>query len=155
MNPFLEAWQAALSAEQQAVFGYGLLGPHLPSAEQPRAMAAQTAHEGVRDAIGAAMGAVGVTPVTPAADYPALYPVRSSAQALALTARLEDDCATAYRVLYLAAAIDPSAAARAKLPDAPSRRHEAQAGLTSAAVTAARWRKIADIVPASRAFPGI
>jgi hypothetical protein len=151
----IEAWQGALAAEQQAVFGYSLLGPHLPIPDQAQAAASQAAHEQVRDAVSAAMLTVEINPVAPAADYPSLYPVHTSAQALALAPRLEDECGVAWRVLYLASALDPAAAVKADLPDVPARRREAQVGLTAAAVAAARWRKIAGVVPASRPFPGI
>ena len=155
MNPFLDAWQGALAAEQQAVFGYGLIGPHLDGGDQPRALTSQNAHEAARDAIMAAMTAAGIEPVNAKADYPALYPVSTSAQALAVAARLEDACATGWRVLYLAAAIDPSAAKQAGYPDVAARRTESQHGLTAAAISGARWRKIAGTVPATRAFPGV
>jgi hypothetical protein len=155
MNPFIDAWQAALIAEHQAVFGYGLLGPRLAAGDRARAAAAQAAHEAARDAVEAAMTALGIIPTQPAPDYPQLHPANTPEQARALAIRLEEDCATAWRVLYLAAAVDPAAAAKAKLPDAPQRRHEAQAGLTAAAVAAAAWRKLAGVVPASRTFPGV
>lgn len=155
MNPFIDAWQGALAAQQQAVFGFGLLGPHAPSGRQPDVLAAQTDHELIRDTITAAMVAAGVVPVHAKPDYPALYPVDTTTQALALAAHLEDACAVAWRVLYLASAVDSSAATKAGLPGAPARRTEAQHGLTAAAIAATRWRKIAGIVPASRPFPGI
>jgi len=155
MIEFTAAWQGALIAQHQAVFGYGLLGPHLSGADQPRALAAQAAHESFRDAISAAMAGAGLSPAHAAADYPSLYPVSNAAQAVALAARLEDDCATAWRVLYAATALDQAEAARAKIPDATSRRREAQAGLDASAVAAARWRKVAGAVPASRPFPGL
>jgi len=151
MTAFADAWQAALGAQQQAVFGYGLLGPHLSGTDQPRALAAQVAHETSRDAISMAMTQAGVAPANAAADYPGLYPVADAASALKLAARLEDDCASAWRVLYAAAASDSPS----DVPGATARRREAQAGLTAAAVTAARWRKIDKVVPASRAFPGL
>ena len=153
MTAFTDAWRAALVAEYQAVFGYALLGPRLPEAEQGQALACQTAHEGTRDAVETAMAAVAVTPAPAAADYPALYPVTTATQALTLAARLEDDCAEAWRLLYLAAAVD---AVDAKgLPGPADRRREAQAALSASAVRAARWRKTAGVVPASRPFPGI
>ena len=151
MSDFESAFQAALTAEYQAVFGYALLGPHLPEAEQGRALSCETAHEAIRDAALAAMAAASIKPDEPAADYPTLYPVGSASQAYALAARLEDDCAQAWRVLYLSVAVDGGSAP----PDATARRRDAQAALTSAAVRAARWRKIAGVVPASQPFPGI
>jgi len=151
MTALTDAWQAALAAQQQAVFGYGVLGPHLAGADKPRALAAQMSHEATRDSISDAMARSGITPGKAPADYPSLYPVNDSAAALKLAARLEDDCATAWRVLYATAATDSSHSTA----DALARRREAQAGLSAAAVAAARWRKIDKVVPASRAFPGL
>jgi hypothetical protein len=48
--------------------------------------------------------AAGLVPVAPEADYPALYPVSDAAAARALAARVEDDCAGAWRYLYAQAA---------------------------------------------------
>ncbi len=148
-GPLEDAWQAALAAEHQALFGYGVLGPHLSNADTDLAYTCVGAHETLRDTTTAAIGAAGLTPVTPLADYPALYPVDDDASARRLAIRLEDDCALAWRFLYLQAASQPSARAMTVL------RRSAQAGLTGSAVRAARWRALADPGHASIAFPGI
>jgi hypothetical protein len=148
MTALEDAWQAALAAEDEAVFGYGLLGPQLSGADRDRAAADAGAHEALRDDTAAAIGAAGLTPVPPLADYPALYPVDDSAAALKLALRLEDGCAGAWRFLYLQAAGSTSARA-GRL------RGSAQAGLTASAVRGARWR--AQVTPAhpSTPFPGL
>jgi hypothetical protein len=144
-----EAWQGALAAEQRAAFGYGLLGAHLHgSARLPLAISCSNAHEQLRDRTAEAIAAAGLTPVAPAADYPDLYPVTSSAQAVALAPKLEDDCAAAWRYLYAAAASTPGSAARAL-------RAPAQTALTASAVRAVRWRKVSDPSAAAVAFPGV
>ena len=148
MSAVLAAWQAALAAEHQAVFGYALLGPRLSGNDQQLAVASSDAHERLRDATEAAISAHGVTPSSPLADYPALYPVKSHAAARALAIRLEDECAVAWRYLYLRAASSTGAPAR------PARK-AAQHALTSSAVRGAQWRVIATPNAATEPFPGL
>ena len=150
MSAFEPAWQAGLLAEYEAVFAYSVLGPRLSPADQPRARDCQAAHEAVRDAVTAAMTAAGITPAPAPADDAGLSPLPSPAAALALAARIEDDCATAWRAAYAMAA-----APGARVTDGLVRRREAQGALSASAVRAARWRKIGGVVPASRPFPGI
>ncbi|HEV7203394.1 MAG TPA: DUF4439 domain-containing protein [Jatrophihabitans sp.] len=140
------AWQAALSAEQQAVFGYALLGPILAAKDRGRAETATGDHEATRDATSAALLAAGHSPVPPAADYPALYPVPDAAAARRLAVRLEDSCAAAWRYLYERAAAAPAGNAL---------RGVAQDALTASAVRAAQWRALIDPSRATTPFPGI
>lgn len=147
MTGLRPAWQAALAAEHQAVFGYALLGPHLSGADQRLAVAFSDAHETLRDATEAAMATHRVAPVSPRADYPALYPVASRGAARALAIRLEGDCAAAWRYLYLQAASTTGA-----LPHAL--RSSAQQALTASAVRAAQWRALVSPGHATQAFPG-
>ena len=98
------AWQAALAAEHQAAFGYPLLGPQLSGADRELARRCQDEHESLRNATSARLAAAGLDPVAPLGDYPALYPVVGVRAARALAVRLEDECATAWRYLYAAAA---------------------------------------------------
>lgn len=141
----LAAWQGALAAEQEAVFGYGLLGPHLRGTSQlTLAISCSNAHEALRDVTAASIAAAGATPVAPAADYPQLYPVVTAMQARALAGRLEQSCAAAWRYLYAVAAQSVAGW------DAGARR-SAQSALTASAVRAVQWRGAA----APPAFPGI
>jgi hypothetical protein len=143
-NAVVDAWQAALAAEQQAAFGYALLGPRLPTSQQQLAYAAQLAHEATRDATAVAIARAGTTPQAPAGDYPALYPRASSPRTLA--AELEDYCAAAWRFLYAqAATVKADTAVRT----------QAQSALIASAVRATHWRKLSGAVPAVRAFPGL
>jgi cytosine/adenosine deaminase-related metal-dependent hydrolase len=142
------AWQAALAAEHQAVFGYALLGPHLSGADQQLAVANSDAHESLRNRTEDSLGAAGLTPVAPRADYPTLYPVPSARAARALAVRLEDACASAWRFLYAQAASGAGAGATGL-------RTSAQSALTASAVRASRWRVIVDPARPTTAFPGI
>jgi hypothetical protein len=147
MTPVDAAWRAALAAEHQAVFGYGLLGPRLAGAQQQLAAASSDAHESLRDTTAASMARSRVAPVAPLADYPALYPVPDAAHGRALAVRLEDACAAAWRYLYLRAASDPGPAAQAL-------RAPAQAALTASAVRGARWRAQLSPAQPTQPFPG-
>jgi hypothetical protein len=140
------AWQSALAAEQRATFGYGVLGPQLKGSDQALAVACSDAHEQLRESTAASLQAAQVTPVAPAADYPDLYPVRSAAAARALAVRLEDECAAAWRYLYLAAA---------QTPGPSGARTAAQAALTASAVRATKWRASVNPGAATTPFPGI
>lgn len=145
MSNLDRAWQAALAAEHQAVFGYGLLGPRLRGTQHTLAMSCAAAHEALRDATEAAMAGSGLQPESPRVDYPALYPVSDAGQARALATRLEDDCAAAWRYLYAQAA---RAAATARIA-------QAQAALTASAVRATQWRVLVSPTDATRPFPGV
>ena len=143
----LDAWQAALAAEHQAVFGYGLLGPHLPAAQQGRAHDAQAAHIELRNTTAAAIAASGKVPVPAQADYAALYPVASAKAAQKLATALEDAAAAAWRYFYAELADDATAPA--------TLRAQAQAALTASAVRATQWRVVAGARVPTVAFPGI
>ena len=143
MSALVDAWQAALAAEQQAVFGYGLLGPRLAAADRALGAACAAAHAALREATAQGIAAAGNTPTAPEADYPALYPVVDAAAARRLALRLEDDCARAWRYLF------GRAAAR------PALRSPAQANLTASAVRGVQWRRLVTPEHPSIAFPGL
>jgi hypothetical protein len=139
------AWQGALAAEHEAVFAYGLLGPRLTSTEL--AVACADAHETLRDATTEAIASAGLVPVPPASDYPQLYPVPDADAARTLAVRVEDNCATTWRYLYLVAASTSGV-------DARRLRSTAQDALTASAVRAVRWRMQLTPKDATRPFPG-
>lgn len=175
------AWQAALAAEHEAIFGYDVLGPRLRPPDQPLARRSQNAHRALRDAIEAQMATQALVPVTPLADYPALYPVTGPSAALTLAVRLEDNCAGAWRYVYLrcalvGAAVGPPAllsptSSASGLSSSPSSspaplstsivalvgalRSTAQEQLTASAVRATRWRALVAPDRATVAFPGL
>jgi Domain of unknown function (DUF4439) len=142
------AWQSALAAEHQAVFGYGVLGPRLGAADRSLAYASVAAHQALRNGTEEALVAAGFTPVPPRADYPALYPVDDAASARRLAIRLEDACAAAWRFLYLQAA-------STQAPRAVRLRTTAQSALTGSAIRATRWRAVVSPTRATTAFPGL
>lgn len=148
MTDLESAWQGALAAEEQAVFGYGLLGPRLAGPNRELAQECLTAHETQRDTTRAAITAARLVPIPPAADYPALYPVPNPAAARALAIRLEEKCAVAWRFLYLAAASDDTAPGRRL-------REPAQQALIDSAVRATRWRALVAPKHATVPFPGL
>lgn len=149
MSALTDAWQRALGAEQQAVFGYALAGPHLdPGTSRQLARTCQSEHETLRDRAVTAITAAGSVPSPPPADFPSLYPVRDPRSALRLAVRLEKDAASAWRYLYAVAADTTGAGSAAS-------RTAAQAALTASAVRATTWRVLVDPAAASVAFPGI
>ena len=139
------AWQAALAAEHEAVFGYGLLGPRLTGPDRSFAASCANAHVQLRNATSAALVSAGLTPVAPLADYPALYPVPNAGAARRLAVRLEERSAAAWRYLY----------AQAAFAGATARIAQAQAALTASAVRATQWRVLINPADATRPFPGI
>ncbi len=147
MSALLDAWQGALAAEHEAVFGYGVLGPRLPADRRAAARRDQAAHAAARDHTDAALRAAHRSPVAALVDYPALYPVADVAAAQRLAVRLEEHCAAAWRYLYLRAASTDTS-------QAGSLRTDAQGALSASAVRAARWRLLVTPSAATVAFPG-
>lgn len=147
MSDLETAWQGALAAELQAVYGYQLLGPRLSGADRAHAAACQATHEALRDKTSAALVAAGYALAAPAADYPSLYPVPGAPAARSLAVRLEDDCAAAWRYLYLAAASTSG-------KQAGNLRATAQQELVQSAVRATRWRARVSPKHATVPFPG-
>jgi hypothetical protein len=146
------AWQTALAAEQRAVFGYGLVGAHLNGGPHASTVRSYTrAHQDAQDRCAAELRSRGAVPGSPAPDYPQLYPVADPARAIALAARLEQECAGAWRYLYGAAA------QLAPVPDsrATVARTTAQVQLNASAVRGTRWRWVADPAHATVPFPGV
>jgi len=149
VSTLADAWQRALGAEQQAVFGYALSGAHLDRrAGSELARTCQSAHEMLGEQAAAAITAEGGATSPPLADYPSLYPVADARSAQRLAIRLEQDAASAWRFLY-------SVAAQASGARATAARTAAQAALTASAVRATQWRLRVDPAAASVAFPGI
>jgi hypothetical protein len=145
----MPAWAAGIAAEQRAVFGYDLLGPHLAdSTTSALARACQGAHEQQRDAATAQVVAAGGTPPAPLADYPELYPAATSRAAELLAVILEQGTASAWRFAYATAAANTG-------PLSDQLRTSAQAALTDSAVRATRWRMASAALAATVAFPGI
>ena len=100
------ALQAALAAENSAVYGYGVAGAHLAGAKRAAAVRNWVAHQNARDALTAMLTARGVQPVAAAAAYELPFGVHSAAAAVALATVLEDRVSAAY--LGLVGLSDPA-----------------------------------------------
>lgn len=131
----IAALQAALAAEDAAIFGYGVAGAFLTGARQATAVAYWDQHRAARDTLTAMLRADGVQPVAADAAYRLPFAVHTAAEAAALATYLEDGLATAY--LSLVGAGDTAT------------REAAALALRQCAVRAATWRG------ASVAFPGL
>jgi hypothetical protein len=133
--PAVTALQAALAAEQAAVYGYGVAGAHLSGANQAIAQQYWTVHREARDTLTAMITALGATPVAALAYYNLPFPVTSAASAEVLAAHLEDGVTAAYLGVVA-------------VTDASMRTFGAQA-MQAAAGRAAHWRG------STIAFPGL
>ncbi len=129
------ALQAALAAENAAVFGYGVVGAHLAGAQQAAARRDWVAHETGRDAVTAMLVSRHAKPVPAAVAYALPFRVTSARTATALAAYLEDRVTAGYLGLVA-------------LTDLGLRRFGAR-GVQQAALRAAGWRGH------SLAFPGL
>jgi hypothetical protein len=90
------ALQAALAAEDAAIFGYGVAGAHLTGARQDAAEQDWTLHNEARDALAAMISARGAAPVAAQAFYQLPFRVHDVSSAVALAAYLEDGVTRAY-----------------------------------------------------------
>jgi len=92
----VQALQAALAAEDAAIFGYGVAGAHLSGTRKTAAEQDWTGHNEARDTLTAMISALGATPVAAQAYYRLPSQVHSAASAMALAAYLEDGVTRAY-----------------------------------------------------------
>jgi len=129
------ALQAALAAENAAIFGYGAAGAHLTGSSRAAAAKDWTAHNRARDTLAAMISARGATPAAAQAFYQLPFRVRNASSAARLAAYLEDGVTRAY--LGLVAVGDPRL-----------RRFGAMA-MQAAAQRAASWRG------STEPFPGL
>jgi len=130
----VRALQAALTAENTAIYGYGVAGARLAGARRAAAVRDWVAHENARDMLTAMLTARGGRPVAAAAAYALPFRVHNAARAVSLAALLEDRVAAVY--LGLVALSEPSL------------RAFGAAGVRTAALRAAGWRG------STLAFPG-
>ena len=90
------ALQAALAAEDAAIFGYGVAGAFLSGSSQSAAEQYWTRHNEARDTLAAMISGLGATPVAAQAFYRLPFAVHDAASAVALAAYLEDGVTRAY-----------------------------------------------------------
>jgi hypothetical protein len=92
----VQVLQAALAAEDAAIFGYGVVGAHLSGNRKSVAAQYWTGHNEARDTLAAMISALGATPVAAQALYQLPFAVHDAASASALAAYLEDGVTRAY-----------------------------------------------------------
>lgn len=131
----VSALQAALAAEDAAIFGYGVAGAHLTGSSLAAAEKDWTGHKQARDTLAAMISRLGVTPAAAQAFYQLPFLVHDAASAMALAAYLEDGVTSAYLGLVA-------------VSDQRLRRFGALA-MQGAAQRAAFWRG------STQAFPGL
>jgi hypothetical protein len=129
------ALQAALAAEDAAIFGYGVVGAHLSGSSQSAAGQDWTGHNQARDTLTAMISGLGATPTAAQASYQLPFRVHDTASAMALAAHLEDGVTRAYLALVA-------------VSDQRLRRYGAMA-MQQAAQRAAFWRG------STQPFPGL
>jgi Domain of unknown function (DUF4439) len=92
----VSALQGALTAEDAAIFGYGVAGAHLSGSHQNAAEQDWTGHNQARDTLAAMITARGAVPVAAQAAYELPFRVHDAASAMQLAAYLEDGVTWAY-----------------------------------------------------------
>ena len=92
----VQAMQAALAAENAAIFGYGVAGAHLSGTRKTAAEQDWTGHTQARDTLTTMVSALGATPVAAQAYYRLPFAVHNATTATALAAYLEDGVTRAY-----------------------------------------------------------
>ena len=95
----LDALQAALAAEHAAIYGYGVAGAHLASADREQAAAGFDDCRRRRDLLTQLITTAGAEPAAAAPAYELPFPVDSATSARALAAYLEDGRAAVYAQL--------------------------------------------------------
>jgi hypothetical protein len=144
----LSGWQDVLAAQHAAIYGYGLVGPHLSNPNQiAAALALQEAHRDTRDALMSQIAAAGATPVAASPLYPPPQAVTDAVGAQRWALTLEESCEVAYRYVLT---ISASVAAGAQ----QQTRQQAVAGLSTAALAAATWRQLLSPANPTEPFPG-
>ena len=92
----VSALQAALAAENAAIYGYGVAGAYLAGRKQAAAIQDWTDHNEARDTLSAMITRLRAAPAAAAAFYALPFPVHNSHAAMALAAYLEDGVTRAY-----------------------------------------------------------
>ena len=92
----VQALQAALAAEDAAIFGYGVAGAHLSGTRKTAAEQDWTGHNEARDTLTAMISALGATPVAAQAFYRLPFPCTTRPPRWPLAAYLEDGVTRAY-----------------------------------------------------------
>jgi hypothetical protein len=95
-NPAVAALQAALAAENAAIFGYGVAGAYLSGGQRATATAYWNVHRSAGDTLAAMLRARGAEPAAADDAYKLPFPVRTAHDAVSLAIFLEDGVTAAY-----------------------------------------------------------
>jgi ferritin-like protein len=137
------ALAAALSAEEAAIYAYGLVGVNLTGdGGRDEARSAEAAHRSRRDVLVSRLAQLRASTAPVPAGYELPFPVTDRAGALKLAIHVEDGVAAAWRAVLAAT------------PGQDRDRDYALAALTDSAVRATRWRRLAEVTPVTVPFPG-
>jgi len=136
------ALQEALAAAHAAVWGYGVVGAALPVESREPVVAAEQAHQDLRDELTGLLTSRQVDPVDDEAGYALPFPVLSAIDAAALAVTLEEGASGAW-TWVLDQAVERST------------RELAVAALTAAELRAVGWRAQAGSTPVTSTFPGL
>ncbi len=90
------ALQAALAAENAAIFGYWVAGAHVKGSSLAAAEQDWTRHNEARDTLAAMIRRLGAVPAAAQAFYQLPFRVHDATSAMALAAYLEDGVTKAY-----------------------------------------------------------
>jgi Domain of unknown function (DUF4439) len=131
----------ALAIEYSTIYGYGFVSALSPASVNGLVVDALLQHRQRRDDVIAMLAARKVGPPVAAAGYQLPMLVGSAADATRLAARMENDCATAWRAVIEHA-------------DSADDRAFAATALTQSAVLAARWNRTLGAWPITSTFPG-
>jgi Domain of unknown function (DUF4439) len=95
-GPASAALQALLAAVNAAIYGYGVAGARLASADRQTALRSWTELQATRDSLAAMLTARGTQPAAARAAYQLPFPVHSARAAATLAGYLEDRLTAAY-----------------------------------------------------------
>jgi hypothetical protein len=136
-----QATQDALGAEHAALWVYGLVSAFLPADYEDALREGSNAHRARRDATELLLSGAGQSPRSAEPAYVLPQEVTDEAAALAVLVVAEADVTVAWRAVL-------------ERTDDKTLRAAGLAGLTDAAVRAARWRGAAGQTPRTPPLPG-
>ncbi|UXA08745.1 ferritin-like domain-containing protein [Mycobacterium sp. SMC-2] len=131
----------ALAVEHSTIYGYGMVSALSPPSVNGLVVEALTQHRQRRDDVIAMLTARKVNAPVAAPGYQLPMLVGSAADAARLAARMENDGASAWRVVIEHA-------------ETADDRAFASTALTQSAVMAARWNRVLGAWPITTSFPG-
>jgi hypothetical protein len=131
----------AIATEHGVIYGYGIVSAHSSPEVNDIVAEAMAGHRKLREDGIARLTGRDVTAPLPAVGYEIPIEVDTPENAALLATRMEEDSAVAWRAVLEQATTAED-------------RELAVTALTQAAVTAARWRTVIGMSPATVAFPG-